>query len=79
MGLELKVSERGRLSKGAGQRRGLGKGGGWAKEGAGQRWGLRNRTVRSACPRGRSGSFYRDLPRGHGPCPHAVEGPALVL
>ena len=30
----MKVSERGRLSKGAGQRRGLGKGGGWAKEGA---------------------------------------------
>ena len=36
MGLELKVSERGRLSKGAGQRRGLGKGSGWGTGRCGQ-------------------------------------------
>ena len=47
--------------------------GGWVREVA------EEPEVWSACPGGHLGSFSRDLPWGHGPCPPVVEGPALVL
>lgn len=52
---------------------------GWGKGGAGAKEVAEELEGAAACPRGHSGSLYRDLPRAHGACPHAVEGPALVL